>query len=79
MFVTKKPIADAPQDGTELLVWIEGQNFPIAVKWMDYDSDLAEEVGAKGYWNPLENLIEEVGFEVEPVSFVELSIFRDPE
>ena len=53
MKIIKKPISEAPADGSELLIWEKDSTFPVAVKQIDYSKDIAEEVGERGYWGHL--------------------------
>ncbi|MGV3720620.1 MAG: hypothetical protein ACO1SX_06885 [Actinomycetota bacterium] len=49
-----------PKDGTVILVWGNGYEWPEAVQWESYDGPDAEEIGADGYWTYAEELLAEV-------------------
>lgn len=55
-----QPIETAPQTGEVIFVWADGFEYPEAVRWVDYDDELREELGADGYWTYAEELLADV-------------------
>lgn len=52
-----RPIETAPKDGTNILVWAEGYDWPESVRYEFFDAREAKEVGQPGYWRYSEDLL----------------------
>lgn len=60
-----QPIETAPKDGSKILVWADGYEWPEIVCFEKYDDETAIEAGEPGYWRYAEELIANVA-DVEP-------------
>ncbi len=54
-------IETAPRDGTNILVWADGYQWPEVVRYEIYDDPIVEaEAGEKGYWRYSEDLLADI-------------------
>lgn len=56
---TWQPIETAPKDGTPILVWADGYEWPEVIRWYAYDPEDAAEIGELGYWHYAEETLAE--------------------
>lgn len=55
-----KEIESAPKDGTKIMVWANGYEWPEIVFYELYSEEDAEEIGEPGYWRHAEDLLAEI-------------------
>lgn len=55
-----RDIESAPKDGTRIMVWADGFEWPEVVFYEFYDPADAEEFGENGYWRYADDLLTEV-------------------
>lgn len=52
------PAETAPKDGTVILAWFPGMDWPEAIRWDEYPEDAKEEYG-EGYWTYADDLLQD--------------------
>lgn len=55
-----RDIQTAPKDGTNILVWAEGFEWPEVVRYELYEADIADEIGSVGFWRYSDVLLSDV-------------------
>jgi hypothetical protein len=60
----------APKDGTKILIWCAGEEWPEAAFWEDYHPDVVEEVGAAGYWRYADSLLADICEAINPIGWM---------
>jgi hypothetical protein len=50
----------APKDGTNILVFAEGFDWPEVIRYEQYGEEYAEEIGEDGFWRYSEDLLADV-------------------
>lgn len=55
-----RDISTAPKDGSKILVWADGYEWPEVIYYELYDDDTAAEAGSPGYWRYAEDILADV-------------------
>ena len=64
-----QPIEAAPKDGTNIMVWAKGYEWPEIVRYEEFPPIVADDAGAPGYWRYSDDVFADIaGFDVEEVS-----------
>lgn len=67
-----QPIETAPTDGSKILIWDEGMEYPEAAFWQEHDEADAEEIGEPGFWCYACDVLSDVAQPDNPIGWMPL-------